>query len=332
MTKRNQQVGITGTGSYVPDQVVTNEDMMKIVDTSDEWIVSRSGIRERRKIDPADATSDMATRAARKAILKAGIQPDDLDLIIVGTATPDTLFPSTACIVQNNLKAGKAAAFDLSAGCTGFIYSLTVGAQFIAAGLYKNVLVIGADALTRVTNYTDRNTCVLFGDGAGAVVLQAVKEDEGFLAFDLGADGSGGDVLCMPAGGSRKPASYETVDQHGHQIYMNGKEVFKFAVKVLGETAVKSMKEAGLTIEDIDKLVPHQANLRIIESAVKRLGIQSDKVAVNIDRYGNMSNACIPVAIDEEYRAGRIKKGDNVLLISFGAGLTWGSCIIKWSI
>lgn len=332
MTRSLRPVGIVGVGSYLPEHIITNKDLTKIVDTSEEWIVSRTGIRERRMVDDLEATSDLGTKAALKALENAGLTPDDVDLIIVGTITPDMAFPSTACLIQDNLKASKAAAFDLSAACAGFLYSVSVGSQFIATGLYDTVLVVAAESMTRVLDFEDRNTCVIFGDGAGAAVLRPVKEGDGFLSFELGADGAGGDLLKQPASGSRKPATLETVQNKEHYLQMNGKEVFKFAVKVMGESALRVIEKAGLTIAEIDFLIPHQANTRIIDSAVKRLGISPEKVIVNLDKYGNMSSASIPVALDEAVKQGLIKKGDNVVMVGFGAGLTWGSCVIKWSI
>jgi len=332
MTRTLRPVGIVGVGSYLPEQIITNQDLAKIVDTTDEWIVSRTGIRERRKAASHEATSDLGTIAAQRALTNAGVAPEDVDLIIVGTVTPDMAFPSTACLIQDNLKATKAAAFDLSAACSGFLYSLSVGYQYVATGQYDTVLVVAAEALTRILNWEDRSTCVIFGDGAGAAVLRPVPEGEGFLSFELGAEGAGGDLLKLPAGGSRKPASLETIQNKEHSIHMSGNDVFKFAVKIMGEAALKAVEKAGLTKEDIDFLIPHQANTRIIDAAVKRLGISPDKVIVNLDRYGNMSSASIPVALDEAIQKGLIKKGDHVVMVGFGAGLTWGSCVIKWSI
>ncbi|SDF77099.1 beta-ketoacyl-ACP synthase III [Sporolituus thermophilus] len=323
-------VGILGLGCYVPEKVLTNHDLEKMVDTTDEWIVERTGIRERRIADPDVATSDLATRAAERALSDAGISADELDLIIVATATPDMFFPSVACLVQDNLKATRAAAFDLAAGCSGFVYGLTVGAQFIKTGLYKKVLVIGAETLSKILDWTDRNTCVLFGDGAGAAVLSETEPGCGLIGFHLGADGSGGDLLKLPAGGSRLPSSVETVSQRLHFVHMNGNEVFKFAVKVMGEAAIKALENAGLGHQEVDCLIPHQANIRIIQSAAKRLKLPMDKVIVNVDKYGNTSAASIPIALEEAVQSGRVKNGDVVVLVGFGAGLTWASCVIKW--
>ncbi|OEG00357.1 3-oxoacyl-ACP synthase [Vulcanibacillus modesticaldus] len=323
-------VGILGTGSYLPKKVLTNFDLEKMVDTSDEWIVSRTGIKERRIVTREQAASDLAYEAALSALEKAKISAEQLDLIIVATVTPDHLFPSTACILQDKLGAKKAAAFDLSAACSGFLYGITTAAQFIQAGVYKYVLVIGVETLSKITDWTDRNTCVLFGDGAGAAVLGPVEEGYGLLSFELGADGSGGNLLKQPAGGSRLPASEETVAQGLHYIQMNGQEVFKFAVKTMEQASIRVIEKAGLKKEDIDLLVPHQANIRIIDYAAKRLELDDEKVIVNVDKYGNMSSATIPIALDEAVVENRINHGDNVLLIGFGGGLTWGAAILKW--
>jgi 3-oxoacyl-[acyl-carrier-protein] synthase-3 len=325
-------VGILGTGAYVPEKVLTNADLEKIVDTSDEWIVTRTGIRERRIAAPDEASSDLAVKAAERALEHAGVHADEIDLIIVATVTPDMLFPATACLVQDRLGAKKAATFDLSAACTGFIYGVATAAQFVATGVYKYVLVVGVECLSRIVDWTDRNTCVLFGDGAGAAVLGPVEEGLGFLSFELGGDGSGGDLLKIPAGGSRHPSTMQTVQDKMHRIFMAGREVFKFAVRVLGNATDEALKKAGLTKEDIDFLVPHQANIRIIESAVKRFGLTEDKIIVNLDRYGNMSSASIPVALDEVVKQGKIKKGDTLVLCGFGGGLTWGATVLKWAI
>ena len=327
-----RSVGILGTGSYLPEKVLTNADLEKMVDTNDEWIVSRTGIRERRIAALDEASSDLSVKAAEKALKKAGIRAEELDMIIVTTVTPDMNFPATACLVQDRLGAKKAATFDLSAACTGFIYGISTGAQFIATGVYKYVLVIGVECLSRIVDWTDRNTCVLFGDGAGAAVLGPVEEGYGFLSFELGGDGSGGNLLNLPAGGSRLPASEKTIRERLHYVHMSGREVFKFAVRVMGNATEEALAKAGLSKEDIDFLVPHQANIRIIDSAVKRLGLTEDKVVVNLDRYGNMSSASIPVALDEAVERGLIKKGDTMVLCGFGGGLTWGATVLKWAL
>jgi len=322
-------VGILGTGKYVPEQVLTNKDLEKMVETNDEWIVTRTGIKERRIAASDEATSDLAFKAAQQAIANAGLTVDDIDLIIVATVTPDMSFPSTACLVQARLGA-KCPAFDLSAACSGFIYSLVTGNGLIQSGLYKRVLVIGAETLSRITDYTDRNTCILFGDGAGAVVIGEVPAGRGFQSFEIGADGTGGELLKVSGGGSRKPASAETVANKEHSIYMAGNEVFKFAVRIMGNAAEEAIAKAGLTKADIDLLVPHQANIRIIQSSLNRLELSEDKAMVNLDKYGNMSAASIPVALAEAVEQGRVKEGDKLCLVGFGGGLTWGSTVIVW--
>jgi len=325
-----RSVGIIGTGKYVPERVLTNADLEKMVDTNDEWIVSRTGIRERHIATPEQATSDLAYEAAVRALESAGMTADQLELIIVATITPDTSFPSTACILQDKLGAKNAAAFDLSAACSGFVYSMATANGFIQTGMYKNALVIGADTLSRITDYTDRNTCVLFGDGAGAVIIGEVPEGRGFLSFDLGAEGAGGDLLKLAAGGSRLPASEATVQGKQHYIYMNGREVFKFAVRVMGSATEEVLRKAGKTKEDIDLFVPHQANIRIIQSAMQRLDLPEEKCVINVDKYANTSAASIPLALVEAAEEGRIKEGDTVLLVGFGGGLTWGASVLVW--
>jgi 3-oxoacyl-[acyl-carrier-protein] synthase-3 len=326
-----RSVGILATGSYTPKRVLTNFDLEKMVETTDEWIVSRTGIRERRICSQEEASSDLAYEAAKKALAKANISAEQLDMIIVATVTPDMMFPSTACLLQDKLGATKAAALDVSAACTGFLYGITTATQFIANGMYKYVLVVGVETLSKITNYKDRNTCVLFGDGAGAAVIGEVQEGYGFQSFELGADGSGGPLLCQPAGGSRIPATSESVEQNLHYLAMAGGEVFKFAVRVMNSATEAVLAKAGLEKDAIDLLVPHQANKRIIDSAVQRFGLSEEKVAINLDRYGNMSSASIPVALDEAVEAGRVKAGDNVILVGFGGGLTWGATLLKWS-
>lgn len=324
--------GIVGTGSFLPERILTNQDLEKMVDTSDDWITTRTGIKERRIADKDTATSDLATKAAQNALLKAGMEASEIDLIIVATITPDMNFPSTACIVQSNIKACNAVAFDLGAACTGFIYAVVTANQFISSGLYKNILVIGAETLSKFVDWQDRNTCVLFGDGAGAVIMSRVKEGYGVLAQYLGADGTGGNALAIDGGGSRNPASIETISRKMHYIRMDGNDVFKFAVRVMASAAEEAVKIAGLDKSDVDYLVPHQANIRIIEAARKRMGLSEDRVYVNLQKYGNMSAASIPVALDEAVSFGAIKKDDNLILVGFGAGLTWGSCLLKWGL
>lgn len=324
-------VGIVGTGSYVPEKVLTNAEMEKIVDTNDEWIVSRTGIKERHIADSDTPVSELCYQAALHALEDAKVSPEELDLVIVATITPDFVFPATAGLVAERLGAKRAAAFDMQAACTGFLYGVTTAAQFIATGMYRTALVIGAETLSKILNWEDRGTCILFGDGAGAAVLQPVEDGYGFLGYELGTDGSGGKLLSMPGGGSMYPATLETIEKKMHTIHMAGNEVFKFAVRIMGETALKALERAGLQKEDIDCLIPHQANIRIVDSAVKRLGIDPEKVVVNLDRYGNMSAASIPVALDEAARGGRLKYGDNLVMVGFGAGLTWGAAVLKWA-
>ena len=330
ITKIDRAVGIVGIGSYVPAKTVTNKDMEAIVETSDEWISDRTGIKCRHFVADNEHTSDLATKAAERALKDANLTPDDIDLIVVATATPDMLFPSTACLVQHNLNANKAAAYDLSAGCSGFMYSIATASQFIKTGLYKYVLVIGAEALSRLMDFTDRNTCVLFGDGAGAVVLGEVPEGYGILGIHLGSDGGGGPLLSLPAGGTRIPATEESVKNRLHYLHMEGHEVFKFAVKIMGEAAFKALEQAGMQATDVDWLIPHQANIRIIQSAAKRLKMPMEKVVVNVDRYGNTSSASIPIALEEAIHDGRIQSGQTVVMVGFGAGLTWASTVIRW--
>jgi 3-oxoacyl-[acyl-carrier-protein] synthase III len=323
-------VGILGLGSYVPEKVVTNKDLEKILDTSDEWITERTGIRERHIAADHEATSDLATIAAQRALEDAGISAEELDLIIVGTVTPDMSFPSVACIVQENLRAKNAAAFDITAVCSGFIYGLVIAGQFIKTGIYRKVLVIGAETLSRIMDWQDRNTGVIFGDGAGAAVLGENPSGYGILGVNLGADGAGGDLLKVQAGGTRQPTSPETIAQRLHFIHMNGTEVFKFAVKAMGDSATKALEDAQLSPQDITYLVPHQANIRIIQASARRLGLPMEKVFVNLDRYGNTSAASIPIALDEVAKSNKLKNGDILLLVGFGGGLTWGATVIKW--
>jgi len=319
-----KRASIIGVGSYVPEKVLTNFDLSKMVETSDEWIRERTGIRERRISAKNEATSDLGVKAAKKALASAGINPEKIELIIVGTSSPDMLFPSTACIIQDQLGAVNSAAIDVSAACSGFNYALSVAASFIEAGAYNNVLVIGADTLTKYLDWTDRNTCILFGDGAGAVMLNASTDGSGVLANYLGAEGSGGKYLIMPGGGSRDPEAKKRF------IWMDGKEVFKFAVKVLPKCVKKVLEKASLTVEDVSLLIPHQANMRIVDFALKNLGLSKERVYVNLDKYGNTSAASIPIALDEASKEGKIKKGDIITLAGFGAGLTYGSNVIKW--
>lgn len=327
----NYPVGISGIGSFVPEKILTNHDLSQMVDTSDEWIVERTGISERRIGREDISTSDLGTEAAKRALKDANLKAEDIDLIIVATITPDHLFPSTACIIQHNLGAINAAAFDINAACTGFIYGVVTGAGFIKSGMYNRVLVIGGENLSKVVDWKDRNTCVLFGDGAGACVLERCDEGYGILSYELGADGENREVLIQPAGGSKIPASMETIEKNLHTIKMDGREVFKFAVRTMDRASTSVLKKVKLDVEDIDLLIPHQANIRIIDAARKKLDLPMDKIYVNLDRYGNMSSASVPVALDEAVREKKIKKGDNILLVAFGAGLTWGALILKWN-
>lgn len=331
MAMNVNDVGIIGTGYYVPEKILSNFDLEKMVDTNNEWIIDRTGIRERRIAEPEVATSELALYAAENALANAGVEAKELDLIIVCTLTPDTVIPSTACRIQDKLGAMNAGAFDLVAACSGFVYGVSVGTQFIKSGMCKKVLVIGAEVLSKHVNWKDRNTCVLFGDGAGAAVLGAVETGFGVLGMDFGSDGSGGDSLIIPASGTLHPATLKTIQDGMHYIHMSGKDVFKFAIKMMGETVLKSLDRAGVETENIDCLVPHQANIRIIKSSAKRLHLPMEKVVVNIDKYGNTSAASIPIALAEAAESGRIKKGDVVVLVGFGGGLTWASCVMKWA-
>jgi 3-oxoacyl-[acyl-carrier-protein] synthase-3 len=319
---------IVGWGMYVPSEILTNDDLASMVDTSDDWIRARTGIIERRIAAPKETTVTMAIRAAQDALRVANANPAKLDLIIVATATPDYLFPATACLVQDALGATKAGAFDLSAGCTGFVYALAVGSQMVISGAYDQVLVIGAETLSRIVNWTDRDTCVLFGDGAGAVLLQASDVPGGVLSAVLGADGSGGDLLILPAGGSRHPASAETVTQDMHYIRMNGREIFRVTAKA----ARQSLDKANVNLEDISLFISHQANGRIIQSAAKSLKLPPEKVFVNLDRYGNTSSASVPIALCEAIEQGRVKRDDHLVMVGFGAGLTWAAVVVRWGV
>jgi len=323
---------IKSLATYVPPRLLTNEDLEKLVDTSHEWIMQRTGIRQRHIVDPGVATSDLAKEAAIAAIEKAGITPEDIDLIVVGTVTPDMLFPATACLVQHKIGARRAWGFDLSAACSAFTYSLTVGSQMIAAGSAKYVLVIGADVMSSIIDYTDRATCVLFGDGAGAVVLGPAHDDYGILDFEHHVDGSGGPALCMPAGGSKRPASHETIDQRLHYVKQEGQTVFKFAVRNTGDVCERLLTRNKLTANDIDLFVSHQANRRIIMSAAERLGLPEEKVIINIERFGNTTAATIPLALNDAVNEGKLRKGHTILLASVGAGFTVGAVLLKWGL
>jgi 3-oxoacyl-[acyl-carrier-protein] synthase III len=331
MGAATKRAAITALGRYVPERIMTNTDLEKLVDTSDEWIRTRTGIRERHVAEPGTPTSDLAVRAAAMALEKRGIGAAEIDLIIVGTVTPDTLFPSTACIVQDKLGAKKAWAFDLAAACSGFVYALTTGAQFIQSGAHRKVLVIGADVMSTIIDYKDRTTCVLFGDGAGAVLLEPSTDDTGIIDFYNEVDGSGGSYLNMPAGGSARPASHETVDQRMHFVRQDGPHVFKYAVRKFAEATQTVLERNGLTAADLDLYVAHQANLRIIEASRERLGLPEEKVVKNIDRYGNTTAATIPLALATALDEGRLRPGHRVVLASVGAGLTVGAILMRWS-
>jgi 3-oxoacyl-[acyl-carrier-protein] synthase-3 len=326
----NGSISITGIGAYAPERVVTNDDLAGMMDTSDEWIMERTGIRERRIAADDQALSDLALPAARQALEDAAVEPATVDLIIVATVTPDMAFPSSAAILADELGSPDAAAYDLSAGCTGFMYAVAQAYGMLAGGLARRALVVGGDVLSRILDWSDRGTAVLFGDGAGAVVLDRVSEG-GFLGFELGADGSGGPQLYLPAGGSRAPATAQTVADKQHFVQMNGREVFKFATRVLVSSAEKVLAECGKTVADVDVYVPHQANVRIIDHAAEKLGIPKEKTVVNVDRYGNTSSGSIPLALADAEAEGRLADGALVLMTGMGAGLTWGSSLIEWT-
>ncbi|MEX0325298.1 MAG: beta-ketoacyl-ACP synthase III [Puniceicoccaceae bacterium] len=328
---KGNSVIISGTGSYAPPKILSNDDLSKIVDTSDEWIRTRTGIRERRIADENETTSDMAANAAGEAINNAGLEVGDIGLVVVATVTPDMPFPNTACFVQKKLGLGKIPAFDIEAACSGFVYAMDIARGMMTVNGIKHALVIGAEKLSSITNWDDRTTCVLFGDGAGAVVLSLEdKEDVGILDIMTGADGTETDILLVPGGGSANPSTVETIERSMHKIQMQGNQVFKHAVRVMCQSASDVLKNAGLTAEDVDLVVPHQANTRIIEALAQRLNVGMDKFKINLDRYGNTSAASVPIALDEAFRNGRIHPGDNILMVAFGGGLTWASALIRW--
>lgn len=331
MTPTIIDAGILGTGMYVPERVLTNFDLERMVDTSDEWIVARTGIRERHIAPDETPTSELALKASLRALGNAHVDPNELDLIIFATLTPDCCCPSAAATLQHKLNASRAAAFDLEAACSGFVYALATACQFVHTGVYRYVLVIGAETLSKYVNWEDRNTCVLFGDGAGAAVVGPVDPGYGLLAFDLGSDGSGADLLGIPASGTRHMITEEIIAAKMNRIHMNGKEVFKFATRAMPATLRRSLTRANVTAEQLAWLVPHQANLRIIQAAARRLALPLDKVIVNIDKYGNVSAASIPMALAEADAGHRLRKGDIVALAGFGAGLTWASCVMRWA-
>ena len=321
---------IIATGSYAPPKVLTNFDLEKMVETTDEWIISRSGIRERRIVETNVSTSDLGTQAALRALNAAGLSPEDLDFIITGTNSPDMSFPCTGCFIQAKIGAKKAAAFDVSAGCTSFIHALSLADKFIKEDPSRKVMVLGAEIMSKVTDWTDRATCVLFGDGAGAIILVGEEGERGVLSTHLHSDGSLWELLYMPGGGSANPSSYETVDKRMHYIKMAGNQLFKVAVRALADVSQEALKFNGLKSEDIDIMIPHQANTRIVEAAAKLINFPMEKIFLNIDKYGNTSSATIPIAMDEVQREGKVKAGDLMLLCSFGTGVTWGSAVIRW--
>ena len=327
---KGRTCSIVGVGSYVPHRGITNADLEKLVDTTDEWIFSRTGIRERRVAASDEFTSDLATHAATRAMRKAGVRPEEIDLIIVATTTPDMPFPSTACLVQQKTGAYRAAAFDIQAACSGFIYALEIGQQFIMSRTYNTVLVIGAEKLSSIVNWTDRNTCVLFGDGAGAAILQNRPNSHGLLTACMGADGQKADLLSVPGGGSRCPATAESVAAGLHYLRMDGKEAFKNAVQAMNTAAQECLRRCEIDIGQIKCIIPHQANQRIIDAVGKRLGALPEQLFVNLEKYGNTSAASVAIALDEAVEARRIHRGDLILLVVFGAGLTWGAAVIEW--
>jgi len=327
---KGRTCSIAAVGSYVPEKVLTNADLEKIVDTTDDWITTRTGIKERHIAAENEFTSDMAAKAAQRAMEKAGITADQIDLIIVATITPDMLFPATACLVQHKLGANRAAAFDIEAACSGFIYALEIGQQFIMSRAYDTVLVIGAERLSSIVNWKDRNTCVLFGDGAGAAILQHRPDAHGLLTACMGADGEKAMLLCMPGGGSRIPASTDSVEAGLHHLQMDGKETFKNAVTAMLTAAQEALRRCELDISQIKLMIPHQANRRIIDAVGERLGVKQEQVFVNVDRYGNTSAASVAIALDEAVSQGRLQRGDLALLVVFGAGLTWAAAVIEW--
>src|SRR5271163_1292207 len=325
-----RSASIVSTGAYLPSRILTNADLEKMVDTTDEWILSRTGIRERRIAAEGEFTSDMGAKAAEQALQLGGIDPREIDLIIVATCTGDTIFPSTACHIQHKIGATRAAAFDVQAACSGFLYALVTADQFIASGVYKTILVIGAEKLSSIVNWQDRNTCVLFGDGAGAVILQHRPGARGLLACDLGADGSQTSILSVPAGGCRIPITPDVLDQRLNYLQMSGKEVFKQAVTAMNRSAEECLERAAVKPEQIRWFIPHQANFRIVDAVAQRMNVGMEHFVMNLDRYGNTSSACMPIALHETAMAGKLDRGDLVLMVSFGGGLTWASTVLEW--
>lgn len=331
--RKVRRVKIAGLSTYVPPKLLTNDDLEKLVETSNEWILQRTGIKQRHIVEPGVATSDLAKEAALGAMRQAGVTPEQIDFIVVGTTTPDTIFPSTACVLQSKIGAVNAWGFDLGAACSGFTYALTTGMQMVASGAHEHALVVGADVMSSIIDYRDRTTCVLFGDGAGAVVVSPAGDDEaGIIDFSHEIDGTGGPSLCMPAGGSRMPASHETVDQRLHYVKQDGQAVFKFAVRKTEEIARRLLTKNGIDASEVDLFVSHQANRRIITAAAERLGLPESKVVINLEMYGNTTAATIPLALMDAVRDGRLKQGDLVLLASVGAGFTVGSVLLRWSL
>jgi 3-oxoacyl-[acyl-carrier-protein] synthase-3 len=332
MLKTVRPVKISSVGAAVPAGVLTNHDLERMVDTSDQWIVERTGIRKRHIVDKGTATSDLSTQAARQALERSGLRPDDVELIIVATITPDMQLPATACLVQDNLGASSAWGFDISIACSGFLYALVTGAQFVATGAHNNVLVIGAEVMSSIIDYTDRTTCIIFGDGGGATLLQPAAEGEGYLIdFLHEVDGSGGPALCVPAGGSRNPASHETVDKRMHYVHQDGKVVFKHATRKMAELCLRLLERNGFTGADVDVFIPHQANKRIIDAAAERLGMPSERIVINIEEYGNTTAGTLPLAMQTALDRKMLKKGDLVLLATVGAGFSAGAALLRWA-
>ena len=328
--EKGYKASITGVGSFLPEKVLTNDDLSEMLDTTDEWITKRTGIRERRIVENGVAASDLAVEASLRALDDANVLPAEVDLIITSTITPDCLFPSTSCYIQEKIGARNAGAFDLLAACSGFVYALSVAKSFVASGAMKTVLVVGAECMSKITDYTDRSTCILFGDGAGAVVVQQGNGGREIVTTYLGSDGSQAELLTLPAGGSRLPASHETVESRSHYLKLRGKEVFKQAIVNMVDVITKAATANDMQIKDIDMVIPHQSNIRIIEAAMEKLGLPMEKAFINISKYGNTSSASIPIAIDEIDKGQMLKLGDTAVLVAFGGGLTWGSSVIKW--
>jgi len=322
---------IIGTGSFLPPRVLTNHDLERMVDTSDEWVTQRTGIKERRVVEPGTPTSALALEAAREALAAAGVGPEDISLIVLATITPDTLLPATACWVQDRLGATHAGALDVAAACSGFLYALSIAVTHVHANPQEKVLVIGAETLSYITDFTDRTSCILFGDGAGAAVVARSDDPAvGFGPFALGSDGSGAEMMIVPAGGSLRPASHQTVDERLHYMKIRGREVYRFAVTKMVEMVAWAMEEGGITADDLKLIIPHQVNVRILEAAAKRLQVPMEKIYIDIERYGNTSAASVPIALDEAVRAGKLEPGDPVVLVAFGGGLTWAACSLRW--